>query len=158
MSSIITVSKAGSDTRSATGSNVLFNATNPFAMLDTANTASFQNISIFFNNDPPFPGVAGTSIKTLIYSFPHGYTYTPQTWTLYQNNNGSGGGNLSYGYEDSVIASQPGLNFAYLHVEADATNINIYVLKVASLVPANPNIQAFTLKLRIYVFVEDIGI
>ena len=159
MRGVVVVSANGSDTRSASGAQILFNADNPFSKLDTTNTVSFQNINLLFNSDPPVPGVGGTSIVTKVYSFPHGYSYVPQTWVLYQNDSGTGNSSsLTYGYEDSTIASQPGFNFAYLHVEADATDVNIYVNKTAGLVPTNPSIQGFTLKLRIYVFVDDIGI
>lgn len=154
---IFSISKDGYDTRSASNEQLLVNSDYPFAKLDTQNNVSFQNIRIFFSRDTPF--TAGATVKTLVYSFAHGYTYVPQVWVLYQNQGSTGlGTGFSYGYEDSLILGNDAFNTATLHIEVDSQNVNVYVIKQTSAIPNNPNIASYVLLLRVYVFVDDVGV
>jgi hypothetical protein len=154
----IKIATPGVDAQTATAANLLMNMTYPIAKLDITKAASFQNITIAFNNDPPEPGV-GLTNSTLIYSFPHGYSYVPQVWSMiteivpptsqtpYQTYN-----------QDRMLLSVKtfeGVDSASIAVRTDATNVNIYVDKyrlsgvAGSLVPC-------VVKLRVYVFAQDI--
>ena len=76
LNSLLTVSSNNIDIRTANGPQVTFSTQYPFGKLDKTNNVSFQNISILFKNEPPIPpGTPGNTgpLKTLVYSFPHGY-------------------------------------------------------------------------------------
>lgn len=78
------VSTTGRDVQVASGPEQLLNMKYPFTKLDTTKTVSFQTLSILFNNDPPQPSALSYT-STLIYSFPHPYTYVPSVWMQWQN-------------------------------------------------------------------------
>lgn len=148
-------------------SQVIFTTKYAFAKLDTqlgiddstnppSGPISFQNLTLFFNTDPP--AISGGKLQTLIYQFPHGYTYIPTFWVLFQNSSGTNtDASNAYGSENSIILStQEAGSFAQLIVWANETNFYIYVLKVWDGIAAQPNIIGFTLNLRFYIFVEPI--
>lgn len=162
LNSIMSVSQNGVDVNSATGPQVIFSSQYPFAKLDKTNTVSFQNISLLFNREPPNPN--GTSVfltTTLVYQFPHGYKYIPSTWFLMENPTNSGVGlQPAYQEEGGIIIATDELLFtaAVLRMQADATNIYFYVDKFYTAGDSQPlpNIQGFSLNIRVYVFVGDL--
>jgi hypothetical protein len=144
---------------------VIFTTKYPFAKLDTQlgidpstnppkGPVSFQNISIFFNTDPPTP--SGTT-TTQVYTFAHGYNYVPTYWVLYRNDNASNdSAAATYGTEGSIIKStSEGFNYAQLVTRVDHKNFNISVLK-SFLDGSKPaaNIVGYTIKLRVYIFTD----
>lgn len=51
---------------------------------------SFQTISLLFNNEPVQPSITGNlNTDTLLYHFPHGYSYIPRTWFTWYNSSPS---------------------------------------------------------------------
>lgn len=164
LNSLLTISSNNVDVRSATGPQVTFSTQYPFAKLDKTNTVSFQNISILFNHEPPNPaGTPGNTgpIKTLVYQFPHGYKYLPSTWMMCQNPTNTGVGLQPAYFQESfiIIATDEGFyTAAELHIQVDATNVYLYVWKYYDQTdaPALPNIQGFTLNIRVYVFAGDL--
>lgn len=160
----------GTDVSAATGSQITFSLDNPFAKLDSTNPVSFENLSIRFKDDPPNPdGTILTVLDTPLTSFPHGYTYVPSTWFLFQRTLGLGVQNdgtstfiPSYAYENSLIAvTNPADNpngSATLLITVDSTNINISVRKrfSAAIGVVSCNIAGYQISLRSYVFVEDL--
>lgn len=163
--SILSISQNGVDVRGATGSQLLFSTQYPFGKLDKTNPVSFQNISIFFADEPPNPaGTLGNTgpIKTLVYSFPHGYNYVPSTWIMCQNPDITGVGLQPAYFQESfiILATDEGFyTAAELHTTVDAENFNIWVWKYydQSDTPPFPNIQGFSLNIRVYIFVGDLS-
>jgi hypothetical protein len=146
---------------------VIFTTKYPFAKLDTQlgvdlttdppqGPVSFQNISIFFNTDPPNP--ASGTLTTLVYSFAHGYDYVPTYWVLFRNDNASNSdAAATYGNEGSVIASTSTLTYAQLLVTVTKTHFNVFVLKSRDpLDPGPQNIVGYTIKLRTYIFTDPV--
>jgi hypothetical protein len=164
LNSLLTVSSNNVDIRSASGPQVTFSTQYPFGKLDKTNNVSFQNISILFKNEPPNPaGTPGNTgpIKTLVYSFAHGYKYVPSTWFLMQNPSNVGVGlEPAYQQEGGIIIATDEANFtgAIMQILVDQTNVNLYVWKYydSTNSPALPNIQGFSLNIRIYVFAGDL--
>jgi hypothetical protein len=172
--SVLSISQNNVDVSQATDKQLVFNDKYPFHKLDKSKTVSFQNIRLFFNTEPPNPtGVYPTDVgpvTTLVYSFPHGYKYTPATWFLMSNVTSSGTGlQPAYqqeggygGFFGALILETNELDFtaAILRVTADSTNVNFYVDKYWSnpggANPTPANIAAFTLLIRVYVFAEDL--
>lgn len=169
---VISVSQNNVDVQQATDKQLVFNDKYPFHKLDKTNTVSFENIRLFFNTEPTNPtGVYPTDVgptTTLVYSFPHGYSYIPATWFLMQEVGTSSVG-LSPSYQQdlnngfgALILETNELDFtaATLRIVADSTNINFYVDKYWSnpggVNPTQANIAGFTLLIRVYVFVEDL--
>lgn len=165
----IKISTEGIDVKDAKPQETLLSTKYPLHKLDTQNKVSFQNISIFFNSNPPDPdGTIETSLSTLIYSFPHGYDYTPTTWLMFQRTAGAGVQSSpastrvsAYQYEGGIIASSSTSdfsNFAYLEYFADNKNIYIKVRKIYNIATGGPpvDLSAYALLIRIYVFVEDL--
>lgn len=155
---MILISQNGTDVRNATNAQLLFTTQYAFMKLDTQNSNSFVNIQLTFTQDVPYS--AGFTTKTLVVSLPHGYTYIPQTWIMYQNSGAPGGSSgFTYGYEDSVIVANDVADGSYLHIEVDATNVYFYVIKQAvGFVPSNASVNGFVLKFRLYVAVDGVGI
>lgn len=138
---------------------VIFTTKYPFAKIDTQNPVSFQNIGIFFNNDPPFDPTGSTTITTPIYQFKHGYDYIPTYWMLYQNTNASNNQRQwTYGNEGSLIYAPTAFNYAQLLVAVDKLFFTVYVLKSYSGLGLQANIVGFTIKLRVYIFTEPVVI
>lgn len=157
MSNLITISQNNVDVRNAKGNQVLFSAQYPFAKLDKTNTVSFQNITLFFNNEPPNPsGGSFGPVTTLVYSFPHGYTYVPSTWFLMQHVGGDTSSQKPiYQQEGGTISLVNALTVASLRMQADDAKCYFYVDKTSD--GTNfANIQAVTLVIRVYVFAGDL--
>ncbi len=155
----ISVSAPGTSLINATGDEVIFNTKYPFWMLDSTNDVSFEIITLFFAKNPPVPdGTISTYQRTLIYSFPHGYTYVPSTWFLVSTDNfqtarGSEGVYLYGGGAAFALSS------AVLVIEADTINVNFYIdmywdtTVVAS--PA-PTVLGLFVAIRSYVSVDGL--
>lgn len=169
--SVLQISQNNVDVSQATDKQLVFNDKYPFHKLDKTKTVSFQNIRLFFNREPPNPSGAGADVgplSTLVYSFPHGYAYTPASWFFIQNlatNNTlqrpayqqEGGYGSFYG---GIVLETDAAFFtaAILRITVDATNVNVYIDKYYNNATAFglPNIASFTLLIRAYVFVEDL--
>lgn len=81
------VAANGSSVETAAGPQQLLNAENPFTKLDTTNIVSFQTIQLILNHEPPqAPATAPYFTDTVVYQFPHGYTYIPSVWMSWQFN------------------------------------------------------------------------
>ena len=152
----ISVSAPGKSLIGATAQDVTFSTRYPFAKLDSTNVNSFQVITLFFNTEPPNP-TPGNSNKTLVYSYPHGYTYIPSSWFLISKDTfinvlGSEGSWLIGNAASTNNAT------AVFTVEIDAVNVNFYISKfVANITtPVYPNIIGYFLSIRAYIFVEDL--
>jgi hypothetical protein len=151
----IKISKAGVDVRTAKNSDLILNLKYPFTKLDSTRSVSFQNITILFTNDPPNgDGLTANPITTTVYRFSHGYSYVPRTWLLFQQSNSTG---FSYGSEGTTILQTYPLSTAQLTMQVDDTYVYINVMKIYgdnTVAPAN--IQGYNVKLRVYVFAENV--
>jgi len=149
----ISVSAPGVDLMGATGDNVIFNTRFPFAKLDSTMPHSFEIINIVFNNEPPNPSVGG-STRTLIFQYPHGYTYEPSTFFLISLDNFT----TAYGSEGSWLvgnAESSNVSVAKFNIEVDQTNVSMYVDKQQFVAGASPNVRGFFISIRAYIFAED---
>lgn len=159
-SNVMSVSQNGVDLRNASASQLVFSSQYPFAKLDRTNNVSFQNISILFNTEPPNPdGISVFTLTTLVYKFAHGYTYVPSTWFMMQNPSpGSVGLQPAYQQEggDIIITNEADGTSAVLSMQADSTNVYLYVTKNYTSGDTLPNIQGFSINIRIYVFAGDL--
>lgn len=144
----------------ATGQHITFNTQYPFAKLDSTNNSSFEIITLLFNTEPPNPSVSvgnSGSVETLVYKYPHGYTYTPSSWFLISLNNFTS----VLGSEGSwIVGAATGLSpaAAQFNIKVDSTNVNFYVNKFWSNdgITPPPTIQGFFVTVRAYIFVEDL--
>lgn len=158
----IKVSRVNSDIATAAGADILMNVTYPFAKLDTSNTKSFQNIILTFENDPPEPTGAGADIylDTLVYSFNHGYTYTPSFWNLIQITTPVAGTNFDQDYfqEVGVVAATTAADGVAFFTEVTDTAVNYYIEKYydSAGFGSTNDITGLQLTIRPYVFVEDL--
>lgn len=156
----ISVSAPGTSLTTAQGQHITFNTRDPFAKLDSTNVNSFEVITILFNTEPPNPspplGQTGT-LRSLIYQYPHGYSYTPSTWFLVSKDNfvtvlGSEG--------VWILGNASGISpdIAKFEVDVDSTNINFYINKQWTNDGINgpPNIIGYFLTIRAYIFVGDL--
>lgn len=156
--SLITISSGNVSVNEAIGSQILFSTQFPFDKLDTQNSVSFQLITIFFNDEPPNPdGSVSTYQRTLVYSFPHGYTYVPSTWFLATTNNFT----TVIGPEGATLAQNsisPFFSAAQFVATVDDTNVNFYIDKyfISGPFPV-PTIIGTFLSIRSYVFVDDLS-
>lgn len=159
----ISVSSGNISLPNATGTQVTFNTRYPFHKLDSTNNNSFQVITILLGVEPPNPTAPTTTAtysETLVYSFAHGYTYTPSTWFLISLD----GFATTIGPEGNAFLVQgqiPGSTNAILNIRVDSTNVYFYVTKTWGYVfgtpdPVAPNVVGTTLSIRSYVFVEDL--
>lgn len=81
---MLQVSATGRSVGTATGPQNLLNDSWPLIKLDTTVEESFQTISILFNHEPAQPDPGTFIMDTLLYSYPHPYTYAPSTWMEWQ--------------------------------------------------------------------------
>lgn len=81
----MTVVTPGTNIQNPSLQNVIMNSTIPYTKLDTRNLASFQTISLLFSHEPSQPAALDGYTNTLLYYFPHNYTYIPSTWLMWQN-------------------------------------------------------------------------
>lgn len=167
----ISVSAPGKSLQGAVGADITFNTRYPFAKLDSTSKVSFQNINIFFANDPPNPnGTTSFARNTVVYAFPHGYKYIPTIWCIFQRTGAGDQGNLAitkygpYGYENGLICvSNDGSSaqFATLDLSADETNIYISITKNyrtgGTYIDPPVNLSGYSLLVRVYAFVNDLS-
>lgn len=155
----IKISKANIDVVDATGADVLLDINNPHTKLDTTNLVSFQNINLTFITNPAEPSL-GNVTTTLVYSFPHGYSYFPSYWCLFQITSRATGTIFSQDYfqDTGIIALQNVGDYATIEIQADATSIYFYIKKYQGLGLATNNLLGLVLKIRPYIFVQDVGI
>lgn len=157
----IHISEEDKNAYTSTGTDLLLDMDSPLAKLDSSNDVSFQNILLTFNTEPPNPdGVTSFNRDTEVYRFKHGYSYIPATWMMYQNLTPDSVGSVAYSTIGGVIASPDAGSAAYLFYYVDSTYVHIVVRKsfqsgVGSGVTA---IIGYRLRIRIYVFAEDIGV
>jgi len=160
----ITVSAPNTSTSGVDSVDAILNTRFPFHKLDSTNNVSFQVINITFINEPPNPVTptsTATFSDTLVYSYPHGYEYTPSTWFLMSLDDFD----TTLGPEGSMILVQgqlPGSTNAKLNIYVDDTNIYFYIKKTWGYVfgtpdPVAPNIINTRVSIRSYVFVEDLS-
>lgn len=158
----ITVSSNNVDTTQATTSQQLLTSKYPLMKLDRTNKVSFQNLRIFFANEPPAPAVGTTTVTTtLITFFPHGYKYVPKIWSFCRavGVTGQFQGSITYFLDRGLIggngtaANAPN---SYAYVEVDATNVYVYVTKFTGTVGPPIFLAGATLNFRIYVQVDDV--
>lgn len=150
----IKVSTNGNDARIAEGSELIMSSKFPLAKIDRTNKVSLQNIHIFFSKSVP-------NAKTLIYSFPHGYKYTPTIWTLVQCIGvGSPYAVNPYIMDNGSILYYQNIAYCYLYVEADDTNVYYYTTRPYNTLITdntyNVTVAGVGLRIRTYVFVEDV--
>jgi hypothetical protein len=159
----IKVSAPEKDVLTSADADLLLNITDPLTKLDVSNDVSFRNITLTFVNNPPepsgiFPDIYAT---TLVYSFNHGYDYVPATWFLIQVVLPVSGSIFyqSYFQDGGLVDSNSAFDEALFYVQVTATAVNFYIRKYYnSGAGGSPNdITGLVLKIRSYVFVEDIG-
>lgn len=147
----IKVSSNGNDAKIATGSELIMSSKYPLAKIDRTNPTSFQNIHIVFNNNPPLGPV-------LVYKFKHGYTYTPTIWSLVQ----SFGVGAPYTADPYIMDAGDLLHdsmssYCQFYVEADSQYVYYYVNRlVDTRSGVNVTVAGVALRVRTYVFVEDV--
>lgn len=158
----IKVSREDVDVFEATGDDLLLDMDSPLAKLDSSKDTSFRNILITFANDPPNPdGISDFNQETEIYKFKHGYDYIPSTWILYQNlTPASSGVSIEYAMYGGVIYSPDAGAAAYFFFTVDETYIRLIVRKtyISGFGSGVASIVGFRLRIRVYVFAEDIGV
>lgn len=158
----IKVSQNNTDVSTATDAQTILTSKFPLAKLDRTKTVSFQNIRIFFATEPPAPAVGTTTTTTtLLYSFPHGYSYTPSIWAFCQavGVTGQFSGSITYFQDRGLVGGfeAAGSSNAYITTGVDATNCYIYISKFTGLVGPQIFVAGSALNIRFYVFVEDLG-
>lgn len=150
------ISAPNTDVSRVFGSDILFDARYPLAKLDTKSKVSFQNIRLFFQHEVPNAPV-GTFLDTLVYSFPHGYNYTPEIWSLCKVEIQPVTNFFQpYFQERGILAqSNPG-DFAQFFVTADEKNINFWVKKWFGIGAIEAALINSQLLVRVYCFVDGI--
>lgn len=159
----ITVSSNNVSVGEASTSEVVLTSKYPLAKIDRNNKVSFQNIRIFFANEPPAPAVGTqTTITTFLYGFPHGYTYTPSYWAFSQAVGvfGQFSGDTTYFLDSGLIGGNnisAGAANATITIGVDATNCYIYINKFTGLLGPQIFVAGASLTSRIYIFAEDVS-
>lgn len=159
----IKVSANNTDVYSATDAQTILTSKFPLAKLDRTNPVSFQNIRIFFASEPPAPAVGTqTTTTTLLYSFPHGYSYTPSIWAFCQavGVTGQFSGTTTYFQDKGLVGGSDtsvGAANAQVYTGVDETNCYIYITKFTGLLGPQIFVAGAALNIRFYVFVEDVG-
>lgn len=150
----IKVATNGNDAKIAAGKQIVMSSKNPLAKIDRTNDKGVQNIRIQFNTNPPKGPV-------LVYSYAHGYKYTPTIWNLIQ----AVGVAAPYKADPylmdtgSILFNSPA-SYADFFVEVDATNVYYYVNRYYDTLISNPSfnvtLAGIALRIRTYIFVEDV--
>jgi len=156
----ISVSAPGNSLTGAVGQNITFSTQYPFHKLDSTKPISFQIITLFMNKDTPAPAAASgfsATNKTLVYSFPHGYSYVPSSWFLVSINNFQ----TVLGSEGSwLVGNASGVSTAnaQINIEVDANNVNFYISKfwLNDGVTQAPSVLGLFISIRSYIFIEDL--
>lgn len=136
------------------------NMRQPMAKLDTSKSASFQNISLTFNTDPPEPSGAGEELRTIVYQFPTGYTYAPTVWSLAQvtqRPNSPGNYYQNFWQNVGILRTASAFDFAALEIDNDAAYVYLRVRKYynAGSGGTTNNLIGCKVLVRVYVFAED---
>lgn len=155
------VSRNGVDAKVATGNDLILTSQYPLAKIDSTKKASFQNIRIQFNNNIPL------QTPTIVYQFAHGYNYTPTVWSLCQIFGIASPYKTGWNYltDDGPMLVMNG-SFGPVYAvtfwtEVDATNVYFYLYRwYDQTIVESPNINVtiagMSLRIRTYVFAEDI--
>lgn len=152
----IVVSQPQQTVYGATGSQVLMTTKYPFFMADTTNSNSYVTFNLFFIDEPPTPSV-GNHNTTLVYSYPHNYSYPPQFWALgYITIPPISGTYQQYFMGTGLLNGQDVGDYAYLRVSVDSQNVNIYVDKSLTFGIGNPNVQGVSIDITVISFVTEI--
>ncbi len=140
--------------------DILFTTKYPTAKLDTTNPSSFRDIVLRFANDPPEPDPSGGVTDTLVGSVAHGYTRVTSYWTLVHTFFAPGAVFYQpYFQEEGAISAQVvGEDVARFYIDIDDENVNFHLQKVNTGLGSANNLTGFVLKIRLYVFAEDLGI
>lgn len=123
----------------------------PLAKLDSQLSSSFKTIDISFLTTPPL------YTETLLYSFPHGYDYTPQIWGLWNiTDSGTGLSSIQYdqAYGTYIANSGAGIGF-YLYYKFNYETIDLYIYPYDAL--GTLNLVGVTAKLTAYIFADDLS-
>lgn len=153
----IIISDKDSDVKSL--EKILFTTKYATAKLDTTNQASFSNITLRFINDPPEPGGGGGTATTRVGIFEHGYDYKPSYWSLIQVVLATSSNYAPYFQEQGNISSQTITDDTVIfRVSADEKNIYFNIDKTNTGLGSPNNITGMILRIRLYVFAEDVGI
>lgn len=140
--------------------DILFTSKYATAKLDTSKDISFSNILFTFLNNPPEP-TPPASVTTRVMTIPHTYNYIPSFWSLINISSPvSSSFRQDYFQESGIVSAQTAFDSAVFYVDADKDNINFYVTKdINDAVFGLPNpLTGLILKIRLYVFVENVGI
>lgn len=134
----------------------------PFFKIDTQKKTSNQTILMLITNNPPEPP-SGSTNRTQLYKFAHGYTYVPSIETLYYvTSPGAATANTQAYFQNSgLLSAHSGFDSASIYASADATNIYFYCEKFLDTSGSlgQPNdLTGTTLKITVHVFADDIGI
>lgn len=147
----IRTSKEGADAITATGADLIMTTRFPFAKIDPTEIDTFRTTTVTFLRDVP------DDTKTLITSFPHGYTYKPQLWGLWNVTWGAGiagtGGQEQNGY--GVLTNSSGSPSSTLSYEWDEASVYLYLLKGTNVFTPS-NAVGTVATLTTYVFVDDL--
>lgn len=157
------VSDTDVDALDAELAQLLLSTTYPFAKIDTSEDTSFRNITLRFNTDPPEPsGVFPDVYKdTIVYSFEHPYDYTPSFWSLIKVT--SPASNTPFYqtvFQDyGVIKGTSAFSEAQVKIKADADRIYVIVTKYkdSGAGGIDSNLVGAVIRIRLFVFVEDVG-
>ena len=161
MSDLISVTSNGVDIKNASTKDILLSSQYPLMKLDQANQNSFQNVSLFFNNEPPDPAPSNSN-STLVYKFSHGYSYTPSVWAFCEAVGVTIHGTFQTTYfNDSGLigGSNTGVNVSYTTITTgvDSTYYYVYVNKFINSTGTTAHIAGATLNFRFYVFADDLS-
>lgn len=148
----VKASEANVSVLTATGSQVLMTSQYPFAKIDQTMLETFRTTTVTFLNDVP------NNVKTQIAFFPHGYTYRPQVWGLW---NVTWGPNIvgtpnvqQNGYGNLTNSSGfPASTFSY---EWNETNVYLYLFKGSGF-PGDGNAIGTVATLTTYIFADDLS-
>lgn len=139
--------------------NIIFTTKYATAKLDTSKNISFRNIILTINTDPPEPANPPVYQKTRIATMPHGYNYNPSFWSLINILLPvSSTFDQDYFQEAGVVSKNTAFDEATFIVSANNQNIYFDVLKYSDIGAGGStnNISGLKLKIRLYVFAEDL--
>lgn len=159
----IKVSTNNTDVSAASNAQMVLTSQYPLAKLDRTKQVSFQNIQIFFADEPPAPPVSPTPTitTTFIYKFAHGYPYRPSIWSFCQATGVTGQfqGSTTYFEDNGLIGGSLAANApnCQLFTGVDDTYCYVYVTKYTGTVGPAVFVAGALVNIRFYVFVEDLG-
>lgn len=160
----IKVSFPDTDAAEAEQAQLLLSSRYPFAKLDTQKEISFKNYLFRFVSNPPDP--VGTSPnfyrETQVYSTEHGYDYIPAVWALVSVVTPVTGAVFYQDYfqDGGVISAKTAFDDTEFYVRATNENVTFHVNKYLDTVSGGiaNNLIGCTLRVRLFVFAEDIGV